>query len=273
MPLPANLIEFPRQLVASRKARPRLAEGPLRDEAALAPGDSQLRIFEVEPEQVSTTPVADSNPTGPAAPQWTSIWLDAPGSAAQPSADASASHLAEMWTHGHPQPSAPAAISQPSPSCADAATIGRRLLAVAINAAIVLTGLAAFAAVFAVVAGHLLPWQPDPSLHMRMGRVAVQTGLQLCQLPAAAAITAAALFLLYQALFFSFSTATPGMRCARIALCTFDDENPTRSVLRRRILALLLSAGPLGLGFLWAALDEDRLAWHDRLTRTYQRRY
>ena len=31
--IPANLIEFPRQLVAPRKARPRLAEGPLREEA------------------------------------------------------------------------------------------------------------------------------------------------------------------------------------------------------------------------------------------------
>ena len=168
----------------------------------------------------------------------------------------------------------PAARTAPLPtSYADAATIGRRLLAVAINAVIVLAGLAAFAVVFAVVAGHLLPWQPGASLHTLIGRVAVQTGLQLSQLPAAVAVTAAVLFLLYQALFFSFSTATPGMRCARIALCTFDDENPTRPTLRRRILALLLSAGPLGLGFLWAALDEDRLAWHDRITRTYQRTY
>ena len=31
IPLAANLIEFPRELVAARKARPRLAEGPLRD--------------------------------------------------------------------------------------------------------------------------------------------------------------------------------------------------------------------------------------------------
>jgi uncharacterized RDD family membrane protein YckC len=63
------------------------------------------------------------------------------------------------------------------------------------------------------------------------------------------------------------------MRCARIALCTFDDENPTRGAMRRRILAVLVSACPLGLGLLWAAFDEDRLAWHDRLTRTYQRTY
>jgi hypothetical protein len=63
------------------------------------------------------------------------------------------------------------------------------------------------------------------------------------------------------------------MRCARIALCTFDEENPTRRALRRRILAILVSVCSLGLGLLWATLDEDRLSWHDRLTRTYQRSY
>jgi hypothetical protein len=63
------------------------------------------------------------------------------------------------------------------------------------------------------------------------------------------------------------------MRCARIALCTFADENPTRPAMRRRILAILLSACPLGLGFLWAAIDEDRLAWHDLISRMYQRSY
>ncbi|MGO4211284.1 hypothetical protein AB4043_10730 [Terriglobus sp. YAF25] len=52
-PLSANLIEFPRQLVASKKARPRLAEGPLREDA---PEPPQLRIFEVTAEQIATTP-------------------------------------------------------------------------------------------------------------------------------------------------------------------------------------------------------------------------
>jgi hypothetical protein len=63
------------------------------------------------------------------------------------------------------------------------------------------------------------------------------------------------------------------MRCARIAFCTFDDENPSRAAVRRRIFAVLLSACPLGLGFLWAAMDEERLSWHDRLCRIYQRSY
>jgi uncharacterized RDD family membrane protein YckC len=79
--------------------------------------------------------------------------------------------------------------------------------------------------------------------------------------------------LLYQYLFFTLTDATPGMRYARIALCTFEDENPTRPVMRARIAALLLSALPLGLGFLWAIFDEDSLGWHDRITRTYQRSY
>jgi hypothetical protein len=63
------------------------------------------------------------------------------------------------------------------------------------------------------------------------------------------------------------------MRIARIALCTFSDESPTPSAMRGRILAVLLSACPLGLGFVWAALDEDRLTWHDRISRMYLRRY
>ena len=73
--IPANLIEFPRQLVAARKARPRLAEGPLREDADQAPQNvptAQLRIFEVEAAQISTSPVVES-----VTPEWSSILLAA----------------------------------------------------------------------------------------------------------------------------------------------------------------------------------------------------
>ena len=80
-----------------------------------------------------------------------------------------------------------------------------------------------------------------------------------------AAVTLFIMGLLYQLLFFTLTDATPGMRYAKIALCTFEDENPTRPRLRGRIAALLLSALPLGLGFLWAVFDEDSLGWHDRI--------
>ncbi len=63
------------------------------------------------------------------------------------------------------------------------------------------------------------------------------------------------------------------MRMARIALCTFGDENPTRSELRRRIGATVLATCPMGLGLIWGWFDDDRLGWHDRMTRTYQRSY
>jgi uncharacterized RDD family membrane protein YckC len=290
--LPANLIEFPRQLVAPRKARPRLAEGPLRDDAGDAPADGQLRIFEVDPAQISTTP-ADSAATdaesADPAPQWTSIWLDA--EASTPGAGVGAPHLgvpgqlagwgerldSEMWVHGQSQPAIPRTAPLPH-----VATIGRRVLAAAINGAIVFSVMFACAAVFVMVAGHVRPWQPAAPQSAQTMHAAVagalaqartQTGLQLTQLPAAVAVAGCLLLLLYQALFFWLSTGTPGMRCARIALCTFDDENPTRKAMRLRVLAVLLSACPLGLGFLWAALDEERLGWHDRICKMYQRSY
>jgi hypothetical protein len=43
--------------------------------------------------------------------------------------------------------------------------------------------------------------------------------------------------------------------------------------MRRRIIAILLSAVPFGLGFIWAALDEEKLSWHDRVSGMYQREY
>jgi len=29
---------------------------------------------------------------------------------------------------------------------------------------------------------------------------------------------------------------------------------------------------PLGLGFVWALFDDESLAWHDRLSKTYLRK-
>ena len=94
-----------------------------------------------------------------------------------------------------------------------------------------------------------------------------------------AALAVAALVLggmgaFYGWLFMSYGGgSTPGMRYARIALCTFEDANPSRKELQNRIPATALALLPLGLGLIWALFDEDRLGWHDRMTRTYQRSY
>src|SRR6202020_1495398 len=72
--LPANLIEFPRELVATRKARPRLAEGPFYDASH---ANSQLSIFEVDSDSLDA-PVAskDAAAAAVAPPEWASIELD-----------------------------------------------------------------------------------------------------------------------------------------------------------------------------------------------------
>jgi uncharacterized RDD family membrane protein YckC len=139
-----------------------------------------------------------------------------------------------------------------------AASIGRRVAAAAIDGAIILGGFLAFTVAFVLTSYRWALRQPRDSHLMPLGlglrMIVRQAGSQPGELLVAGALTLVCICLLYQALFFSFSGATPGMRCARIALCTFGEENPSRSAMRWRILALLLSACPLGLGFLWAAL-------------------
>ena len=235
--IPANLIEFPRQLVAPRKARPRLAEGPLREDADQSVEAAQLRIFEVEAAQISTAPAAES-----AAPEWSSILL-----AAHP-----VSAVVEV----------PEAPFQPVLS-PQTARYSLRLMAAIVDGCIITAALLAFAAVFAFTVGKL------------SGPVNASTGTHITLQTAAitAAVTFTVFTLLYQLLFFTLSEATPGMRYARIALCTFADDNPTRTAMRRRIFATILAACPLGIGFLWAWLDEDGLGWHDRISRMYQRSY
>lgn len=225
-PLPTNLIEFPRQLVAARKVRPRLAEGPLRDEQDAAPERAQLRIFEVEAASVSTQPMSDS-----VLPEWHTIRLDA---------------NAQVRTVEHPD----AQISFALPLYV--APIHQRMMAFAVDACCVLTTFLAAVA----LAAYVSPVLP--------------TGLMAA---AAAAITLLTFAIGYQLLFFTLNDSTPGMRYARIGFCTFHDENPTRSALRHRIFALLLAGMPLGLGILWATMDEEKLGWHDRISRMYPRGY
>jgi uncharacterized RDD family membrane protein YckC len=236
--IPANLIEFPRQLVASRKARPRLAEGPLREDAAQTPDTVQLRIFEVEAAQISTAPPVES-----VEPEWSSILLGAlPASAPVESTEA---------------PFNPALSPQTAP-------LSLRVMAGIVDGCIVTASLLCFAAVFAFTVGKL---SGEHAFGPVTGPMSIQS----------AAISVAGVFgfliLLYHLLFFTLAEATPGMRYARIGLCTFNDENPTRAAMRRRIFAMFLSACPLGIGFLWACLDDDRLGWHDRISRMYQRSY
>jgi hypothetical protein len=253
--IPANLIEFPRQLVAARRARPRLAEGPLREEAELAHEPSQLRIFEVEQTQISTAPASVA-----AAPEWSSIMLGA-----HPVFESDASGPAYM-TPLMVEAEEPATIKAVALNDAIlfTAPLEFRIMSAAVDSCIVLSAMLAAAAAAALTVGSL------PALEPLTTRAALT---QLIPMALAAGVTFLIFTALYQLLFFSFSESTPGMKYARIGLCTFSDENPTRAQLRRRVLHTLLAACPLGLGLLWSWIDTERLGWHDRLSRTYQRSY
>jgi uncharacterized RDD family membrane protein YckC len=223
-PLAVNLVEFPRELIAARKMRPRLAEGPLRETFEETEHDlTQLKIFEVAPESISQAVSIGARPAG-----WSPIRLDS-------------------------EPISTAEVAVPSEATPiQSATVEDRIMAGIFDLALIVAAFAVFILVFAACTTH--PPTGKPAL-------------------LAAGLVLAGFCLLYQYLFFKFAEGTPGMRYAKIALCTFDDENPTRQAMCRRVFYLWLSAAPLGLGFLWACFDPDRLSWHDRLSRIYQRSY
>jgi uncharacterized RDD family membrane protein YckC len=230
MPIHANLIEFPRELVAPRKARPRLAETP----QAAVETERQLSIFEVDPGAISLEPEFAATAARVAeqpwsAPEWSGIELEA-----------------------QPQPAAEAAQEAPAARVdLQLAPMGHRLLAAVVDGLL-------------ITSAFLL--------------AAVVAASNMAQLPAARVLeTSAGIALLligalYQGLFLTLADATPGMKYARLSLCTFENRRPDREQLRLRLGALMLSLLPVGLGVAWAVFDEDHLSWHDRLSGTYLRK-
>jgi uncharacterized RDD family membrane protein YckC len=83
-----------------------------------------------------------------------------------------------------------------------------------------------------------------------------------------AALLAIAGWCFYQGMFLTRQGSTPGMRAAGLALTGFEQQPVTRRELKLRAWSVMLSSASLGLGFAWALLDEDRLCWHDRISRT-----
>ncbi len=294
--LPAKLIEFPRELIAPRKQRPRLAEGPLFEQQS--PQESSgtpLRIFEVETEGDAGDPgsmglrgdqsedaedaydshgatVKPSEPKNDLPRRRGSFHVGPEASArpAQPARQPSAERQQSGWSSirlgEHPQPQAPGEPAQPAarrpeqgyqaetaPALHELAPLSDRSMAALVDGGIVAACFLLSLFVFAAC-----------TVHPPAGKAALAVGL----------IVFGALATFYGWLFMSFGGgSTPGMRYARIALCSFADENPTRKELQNRVPATALALLPLGLGVFWALLDEDQLGWHDRMTGTYQRSY
>jgi uncharacterized RDD family membrane protein YckC len=240
-PMHANLIEFPRELVATRKMRPRLADGPF---AAAGDATGQLSIFEVDPGSISIEPPAPEIVTVPAADwpsvapvagsdwtgsNWSGIKLDEPLPAAMEVEEAPAKRNVAL---------------QP-------ASIGLRLMATVVDCALM---------TFAFFVAALVVMEKAKDLPT------------LREVEMSAVVALLAIGALYQVFFFTLGAATPGMKWARLSLCTLTDARPTRAQRCGRLIAMALSLLPVGLGVAWAIFDEEHLSWHDRLSGTYLRR-
>jgi len=229
-PIPANLIHFPREIVATRRLRPRIADST---QSRVEESSGQLSIFEVDPSSISIEPTPLIETAAPApswsGPDWSTIELET---------------QVEEAKEVNLQPAAAASRIELAP-------LGSRMMAAVIDCALII---ALLCAAILGVSGHLL--------HAPAIRTAEIGGC----------FALAAMAVLYHVFFLLTTMTTPGMMYARIALCTFDDEYPTRDQVRSRLGALMVSLLPIGLGFAWAIFDEDHLTWHDRLSRTYQRK-
>ncbi len=230
-PIHANLIHFPREIVATRRVRPRSV-----DAIETSPEQvGQLSIFEVDPNSISIGPMASTSTVETAAPapswsgpEWSNIELE------------TRSEDVEEY-RGNP-PSTPFKI--------ELAPLELRLMAATID--------------FALTVGFVCAGAVGIAGHM-----AHSPAIKAAEMGACGALIL--IGMLYQAFFLMTTMSTPGMMYAGISFCTFDDENPTRKQLGDRLIALLVSLFPVGLGFAWAIFDENHLSWHDRISRTYQR--
>jgi uncharacterized RDD family membrane protein YckC len=291
-PLQANIIEFPRQLVAAKKARPRLAEGPLRSDApepAFGTGASavepppmeqqtsapspQLRIFEVEREverEFAREAEREFEPEAVlAAPEFVTTVFDQP----ELTEDDLSPEWQRMILDARPEEDeAPSWVPAPVPELPaamkarlEAQAAGRvelylapaelRLMSTVVDGICLSASFLLFAAVAAAVAGQ--------ELHR----------MALPLLGGAAAVLFVLLFAIYQLLFFSLGGSTPGMYYAELVFRTVQDTEPSVAQLRRRVWANLVAAAPLGLGYLWALLDTQGLGWQDRLSGVYLKEF
>jgi len=237
-PIPANLIEFPRELVATRKMRPRLAETA----GAGAEAVMQLSIFEVDPGAIALEPP----PASTAAPEWTGPQWSGIELEAQPEEEPAA-YTAEPAATQVPAASAEVAPALQADAQPESAPFHLRLMAAVVDGALIAGAFLAAATVAASNAREL-PAMREATIGAALAIVVVG--------------------FLYHAFFFTLAQATPGMKYARIRLRTLDGQTPTRAQRTRRLGAMLMSVVPVGLGVAWMLFDEESLSWHDRLSGT-----
>ncbi len=128
------------------------------------------------------------------------------------------------------------------------ASLRTRFLAGMIDTAIIAKALAIFIGLFALLNGGLSLARKDLLLYLIAG------------------------FSISSAYFIFFTltmAATPGMQLRGLRVLTFEGKPPGFHHRLWRSFGYVVSAGAVMLGFLWPAVDEKRLTWHDYISGTF----
>ncbi len=75
--------------------------------------------------------------------------------------------------------------------------------------------------------------------------------------------------LFYKLLFTFAGCDSVGMRQAGLQLVDFDGNPPSSTRRYQRCLGSLLSLSAAGIGLIWSLVDEDHLTWHDHISGTF----
>jgi len=135
---------------------------------------------------------------------------------------------------------------------APVAVAAHRAIAAALDASMIVMGLALIGVIFYTAGGTI--------------------AINSKTLPLLVGVAALVTFL-YKMLWCMGNGDSPGMRWTRLTLVNFDGQKPTRTQRLHRLASGVLSLCAAGLGLLWALVDEETLTWHDHISRTFPTPY
>ena len=132
----------------------------------------------------------------------------------------------------------------------DVAPLPQRVFAGVVDAVVVLGAAALFGAIALKIAG------PALLADRRTALIAI-------------AVVPTILWAMYNYLLLVYGGRTLGMIMGKLRLVTFETRPVGRNARKFRVCAMQLSCLALGIGLVWAFIDEDQICWHDRITHTY----
>ena len=83
------------------------------------------------------------------------------------------------------------------------------------------------------------------------------------------AVAAGLLGFVYDTAFLLCRGETPGMRMAGLRFVDFDGRPASDFQLQKRVFGGIVSVLPVGMGLLWAMVDEESLSWRDHISGTF----